>query len=67
MLGDILGSRAGDTCDELILALFLLLRGASCGVFLALGVVADDPGASWGLWLAEAKAPGFAKTGDGRG
>lgn len=66
MLGDTLGRRAGDTCDELILAL-LLLRGASCGVFLGFGVVAEEPGVNCGLWLAGAAAPGFANTGDGSG
>ena len=46
MLGEILGRRAGETWDELMLALFLPLRGASCGVFLGFGVVAEDPGVS---------------------
>lgn len=46
MLGEILGRSAGDTWDELMLALFLPLRGASCGVFLGFGVVAEDPGVS---------------------
>lgn len=67
MLGEIFGRSAGDTWDELMLALFFPLRGASCGVFLGFGVVAEDPGVSWGLWLAEAAAPGLANTGEGKG
>lgn len=46
ILGDILGNRAGDTCEELMLALFLPLRGASCGVFLRFGVVVEELGPS---------------------
>lgn len=65
MLGETLGRKAGDTCDELTLALLLWPRGAICGVFLTLGVVAEDPGVSCGLWLVNAAAPGFAANGDG--
>lgn len=46
MLGDILGNKAGDTCEELMLALFFAPRGASCGVFLKFGVVVDELGPS---------------------
>ena len=46
MLGEIFGRSAGDTCEELMLALFFPLRGASWGVFLGFGVVAADPGVS---------------------
>lgn len=47
MLGEILGRSAGDTCEELMLALFLLFFAVSCGVLLGFGVVvADEPGAS---------------------
>ena len=50
-----------------MLARFLLLLGASCGVFLGFGVVDEEPGRSCGLALAEAGPVGFAKTGEGSG
>lgn len=67
ILGETLGRRAGDTCDEPMLALLLWPRGASCGVFRGLGVVAEEPGVSCGLWLVDAAAPGFGANGDGSG
>lgn len=68
MLGDILGNKAGDTWEELILALFMALRGASCGVFRRFGVVVvDELAASWGLWLADAVVLARANPGDGNG
>jgi hypothetical protein len=67
ILGETLGRRAGETCDEVILALLLWPRGASCGVFLRFGVVAEEPGVSLGLWLVAAATPDFADTGDGSG
>src|SRR4051812_35410490 len=65
MLGEILGRSAGDTCTELTLLRFLLLRGSICGVRRALGP--EDPGVSSGLCRAETPAVGLAKMGDGRG
>jgi hypothetical protein len=50
MLGDILGSSAGDTWTDPV-DRFLLLRAESCGVFRAAGP--DDPGRSCGLWVAD--------------
>ena len=48
-----------------MLARFLLLLGANCGVFLRFGVVDEEPGRSCGLALAEAGPVGLANTGDG--
>ena len=60
MLGEIRGRSAGDAVTEP--CRFLLPRGASCGVLLAVGV--EDPGLSIGLWLADIE-PDFPKAGDG--
>lgn len=66
MLGDILGRNAGDTCTELTLPLLLWLPLAnSFGVFRADGP--EDPGARFGLALADAAAVGLANTGEGSG
>lgn len=67
MLGEIFGRNAGDTTTELILTLFLLLRGASIGVFLRFGVPAIF-GIIWGLPLFGAnRGEGLGNIGDGRG
>ena len=63
MLGEILGRSAGDAVSDP--CRFLLPRGASCGVLLALGV--DAPGPSIGLWLADAVPGDLPKAGDGIG
>lgn len=63
MLGEILGRRAGETCTELTLPLFLLPRAASLGVFRT---EADEFRALiWGLEV-DAGAPGRAKAGEGK-
>lgn len=63
ILGEILGSKAGDTWTEP--ERFLLDRGASWGVFRDVGPV--DPGASRGLGLAEAAPEGLGNTGESKG
>jgi hypothetical protein len=59
IFGDILGSSAGETCTELILDLFLLPRGASCGVFLS--DVALEPARSCGLCVVDDVVLGLEK------
>jgi hypothetical protein len=66
IFGEILGRSAGETCTEPTLARFLLPLAARFGVFRT-WLVGPDPGASCGLWLAEAAKLGLAKMGDGSG
>lgn len=63
MLGEILGSSAGEAVTDP--CRFLLPRGASCGVLLAVGV--DVPGPSIGLWLADVVPGDLPNAGDGIG
>lgn len=63
MLGDILGSSAGDTCTEPV-DCFRPVRGVMVAGFRAVGPV--EPGRICGLWLVEA-VPGRLSDGDGSG